>query len=232
MSASQLLYTAHVPAGEGPFPTLLLLHGWGANAHDLFGLAPFIHGGRALVLCPQGPIVLPIGGGERGYGWFPLQPGLPPDHDAFRHAAGELRDFAAQAQARYPIDPQAFAVAGFSQGGMMAYDLALRHPTRYSGLAALSSWFPVPLAEDLPRLPEQDGFPVLVVHGTADNRIDIEQARQSRELLRPFGVSLTYREFDMGHEIRPEALRLITRWLDDRAFSRAGTPAATNPLPA
>ena len=36
----ELLYTAHVPSGEGPFPTILALHGWGASAHDLLGLAP------------------------------------------------------------------------------------------------------------------------------------------------------------------------------------------------
>jgi predicted esterase len=38
----ELLYTAHVPAGDGPFPTIIALHGWGANAHDLLGLAPIV----------------------------------------------------------------------------------------------------------------------------------------------------------------------------------------------
>ena len=58
LSGMELLYTAHVPAGDGPLPTILLLHGWGASAHDLIGLAPILHGGRALVLCPQGPVAL------------------------------------------------------------------------------------------------------------------------------------------------------------------------------
>ena len=35
-----LMHTAHVPAGEGPFPTIIMLHGWGSNAHDLLGIAP------------------------------------------------------------------------------------------------------------------------------------------------------------------------------------------------
>ncbi len=55
-----LLHTAHVPAGEGPFPTLVTLHGWGASAHDLLSLAPFLHRGDALVLCPQGSIEVPV----------------------------------------------------------------------------------------------------------------------------------------------------------------------------
>ena len=220
MGANELLYTAHVPNGEGPFPTLVLLHGWGASAHDLLGLAPLLHGGRALVLCPQGPVVVPIGGGERGYGWYPLTPGLPPDVEAFRHAAGMLRRFVEQARDRYPVDPRAVVVAGFSQGGTMAYDLALRDPARFSGLIALSSWLPELLSEDLPRLPEHEQLPVLVIHGTADPMVDVERARESREALRGFGVGITYRELDMGHEIRPEALRVILKWLDEKAFAR------------
>ncbi len=213
-----LLYAAHVPAGDGPFPTVLALHGWGASAHDLLGLAPRIHGGRAIVLCPQGPIAVPLGNGEFGWGWFPLTSGAPLDVDAYRHAAALLTRFVDGALARYPIDRERFVPAGFSQGGVMAYELALRDPGRFAGLAALSSWFPVPLAEDLPKLPEHDGLPVLIVHGTRDAMLEIERARESRELLRPFGVALTYREFDMGHEIRPDALRVILRWLDEKAF--------------
>jgi len=216
-----LLYAAHVPAGDGPFPTVLALHGWGANAHDLLGLAPRIHGGRALVLCPQGPVAVPFGGGEYGWGSFPLTPGAPPDIDAFRHAAGLLNRFVDAARERYPIDGERLVPVGFSQGGVMAYDLALRDPGRFAGVAALSSWMPVPLAEDLPKAPEHEGFPTLLVHGTRDARLEVERARESRELLRPFGVALTYREFDMGHEIRPDALRVILRWLDEKAFRRA-----------
>jgi phospholipase/carboxylesterase len=218
----ELLYAAHVPSGDGPFPTVLLLHGWGANAHDLLGLAPMIHDGRALVLCPQGPIALPIGGGNYGYGWFPLNPGAPGapvDVAAYERGANALRAFVDGALARYPIDPQRIVPMGFSQGGVMAYDLALREPERYSGIAALSSWLPGLLAEDLPRTPAQEGFPVLVVHGTQDPMLGVEKARESRELLRPFGVAITYREFDMGHEIRPEALRVVLKWLSEKAFS-------------
>ena len=38
VSSMDLLHTVHVPSGAGPFPTILALHGWGANAHDLLGL--------------------------------------------------------------------------------------------------------------------------------------------------------------------------------------------------
>lgn len=215
-----LLYTAHVPAGEGPFPTIIALHGWGASAHDLLGLAPLLHGGRALVLCPQGTVAVPFGNGQYGYGWFQLRPGTPTDVEEFRRAAEALRGFLDRARERYPIDPERVVVAGFSQGGMMAYELGLRQPTRFAGLAALSAWFPPPLAESLPKLPEHEGFPVLILHGTRDDRIEVERARDSREALRPYGVALTYRELDMAHEINQDALRTLLKWLDEKALKR------------
>jgi phospholipase/carboxylesterase len=219
MAGSRLLYTAHIPAGDGPFPAVLLIHGWGASAHDLIGLAPMLHDGQAIVLCPQGEVRVPLGGGAWGYGWFPLRAGQPVDREAFRQAADSLRELLAQAEERYPIDRRRVAVAGFSQGGTMAFDLALRDPELVAGLAALSTWLPPELAADLPPSEARSNFPVLVIHGTEDPLVSIERARETRELLRSLGVALTYREFEMAHEIRPEALRVVQRWLEERVFS-------------
>ena len=88
-----LMYTAHVPAGEGPFPTIFALHGWGAGAHDLFGLAPYLHGGQALVVCPQGPVRFQTGPGMEGYGWFPITGGGSLDPAEFTKGRLLLRDF-------------------------------------------------------------------------------------------------------------------------------------------
>ena len=214
----ELLHTLHFPAGEGPFPTILALHGWGASAHDLLGLAPYLHGGQALVLCPQGPFGFEIGPGVRGYGWFPLgDRGLDPVE--FRKGAAALHAFVDDALVRYPVEPRKVVVLGFSQGGVMAYDLALREPGRFAGLAALSAWLPKPLSDSIPLLPEHAGMPVLVQHGTADPMIEVARARESRDLLAARGVGLTYREYEMGHEIRPEALRDLVGWLEDKVLS-------------
>src|ERR1700761_1836249 len=113
MSADDLLYAAHVPAGNGPFPTIVLLHGWGANAHDLLSLAPMLHDGGALVLCPQGPVTVPIGGRQLGYGWFQMVPGQPTDHDEFRRNAERLQSFVSRCRDRYPMDPEATVIGGF-----------------------------------------------------------------------------------------------------------------------
>jgi phospholipase/carboxylesterase len=219
-----LLHTAHVPAGAGPFPSVIALHGWGASAHDLLGLAPVILGGQALMLCPQGPLAFAIGPGMAGHGWFPIRGGAPPDPDAFAAGAAAVREFIDQALERYPVDRERLVLMGFSQGGVMAYDLFLREPDRFAGLAALSSWLPKELASPIPEQPALENRPVLVMHGTRDPMIDVARGRESREVLRERRVSLRYREYEMGHEISREALRDLVDWMDETLGSRIISP--------
>ncbi len=215
----ELLYTAHVPGGEGPFPTILLLHGWGASAHDLIGLAPILHAGQAIVLCPQGPVALQTGPNMQGYGWFPLSQGRPPDPTAIRMAQGLIEIFIDDACERYPVDRSKLVLAGFSQGGFMAYQIALSDPARYAGLLALSSWLPSELAEQITPQPAHAALPTLVIHGSKDPMIPIERAYASRDALLRLKVPTVFREYEMGHEIRPEALREIVGWLEQKVLS-------------
>jgi len=214
----ELLHTAHVPAGDGPFPTVIALHGWGASAHDLFGLAPYLHGGKAIVLCPQGPLAFDAGGGIPGYGWFPLSSGAGFDPALFERALMTLRSFIHEAVQRYPVEARKVVLLGFSQGGVMAYALGLREPARFAGIAALSAWLPDPLASSIPQQAEHAGLPVLVLHGTEDPMIGVERARESRAALLRLGVAASYHEYEMGHEIRPEALQDLLVWLEDKVL--------------
>jgi phospholipase/carboxylesterase len=215
----ELLYTAHVPAGDGPFPTVVALHGWGANAHDLLGLAPLLHGGRALVLCPEGPVSFQVGPGMVGHGWFPLAAGQPPDPGEFAAGIAALERFLGDVLPRHPVDDKKLVLLGFSQGGVMAYSLALRAPERFAGLVALSSWLPQEMADTAPAGDALASLPTLVIHGTEDPMIPVDRARDSRKRLLALGVPLVYREYEMGHEIRPEALRDLVRWLEEKVFS-------------
>lgn len=214
-----LLYTAHVPAGDGPFPTIVALHGWGASAHDLLGLAPYLHGGEALVLCPQGPVEFSIPPGIPGYGWFRLGPDGQSDPDEVARAPEHVRQFLDAAAERYPIDRRKTVLMGFSQGGVLAYDLALRDPERFAGLVVLSAWLPGPIAEGIPASPAHANLPALVIHGTQDDLMPVARGQESRDLLLKLGIPLTYREFDMGHEVHPESLKLLVEWLEEKVFT-------------
>lgn len=214
-----LLYTAHVPAGAGPFPTVLALHGWGASAHDLLGLAPLLHGGEALVLCPQGPVSVPIQPGYDGYGWFPLSGGEEPDPAKIDQAADALLEFLDGCFERHPIDPKKLVILGFSQGGFMAFQLALSDPARFAGLIGLSTWLPEALADSTEPRPALANLPALIVHGTQDPAIPVERGQDTRDALIGLGVPTVYREYEMGHEIRPEALGEIVEWLEEKVLT-------------
>ena len=215
----QLVHAISEPSGEGPHPTIFALHGWGANAMDLLGLVPHLCDGRFLVICPQGPVEVPLGPGMAGYGWFPLTMGGPANIPAIVSARDQLRSFMDTAFERYPIDRRKTVVLGFSQGGVMAYGLALAEPERFAALVALSSWLPQELVA-ASAATKVDGFPpTLVHHGSEDDLIQVDRARESVERLRALRAPVTYREFDMGHQITSESLADLSAWLEEKVLS-------------
>jgi len=214
-----LIHAIFEPRGDGPHPTIVALHGRGASALDLLGLAPYLCGGRCLVLCPQAPLQIPLGpSGPVGYAWLPSTGGGPPDLAAVQAAHEALQAFLDAALARYPCDPRRLVLLGFSQGGMMAYHLGLRQPGRFAALVALSTRLPSAVLDQLPDLAAAQQLPILIQHGSRDEVIEVGQARQAVEALRPLRLSVTYREYDMGHEINARSLTDLSAWLQERVW--------------
>ena len=214
----QLIHTIYQPAGDGPFPTLLTLHGRGANAFDLLGLAPYLCAGKFLMICPQGPLETPIGPEAVGYAWYPMSNGGAPDVEAMLSQQKKLQAFLDECLKSYPIDPKKLVVLGFSQGGVMAYSLALANPERFAALAVLSSWLPKELVPRLNVTDAVQSLPTLVQHGTQDPMIEIARARSSVETLRQLHVPLTFREYPMGHEIGARSLAELSTWLEEKVI--------------
>ena len=211
-----LIHTIYQPDGAGPHPTVLTLHGRGANAFDLLGLAPYLCNGKLLMICPQGPLETPIGPNAVGYAWYPMSMGGPPAVDTMLESSSKLSVFLNECVKCYPIDPQRLAVLGFSQGGVMAYSLALTEPTRFKALTVLSSWLPQDLQARLNISTALGQLPTLVQHGAQDPTIEVARARDSVERLKSLKLPLDYREYEMGHEIRPRSLTDLSAWLDKK----------------
>jgi phospholipase/carboxylesterase len=145
--------------------------------------------------------------------------GGPPDIASMLVSRQRLQQFLDDCLAHYPIDAKKLAILGFSQGGVMAYSLALANPDRFAALAALSSWLPPELVPHLSLGSSAQALPTLVQHGTQDSMIEVDRARQSVETLRQARIPLTYREYEMGHEIRPRSLSDLSAWLDEKVLS-------------
>lgn len=217
----QLAHATHVPAGSGPHPTIFAFHGFGSNALDLLGLAPLLLGGRALMIAPQGPEEVRLdaaaGSPVAGWGWFPLLPGDPRARDprgAVR-AIMAAREFVDEASARYPIDPARTIALGFSQGGVIAYALALSEPRRFRALVALSSWLPDDLARSLPEV-DRGPLAAWIQHGRSDEVINVGRGRESAIRVRAMGATVDFREYDMAHEVSAQSVVELDAWLSAR----------------
>ncbi|MBM3139970.1 MAG: hypothetical protein FJZ92_07080 [Chloroflexi bacterium] len=197
--------------GDGRHPTVFALHGHGAHAQDLLGLAPFLAAGRLRLICPEAEFVLQPG--MLGYTWFDREPDGSRAPREFERVASLVAGFIDEASERYHVDRARTALLGFSQGGGLAYRLALAQPSRFAGVAALSTWLPDEAVEvaDRARLA---GLSVLVQHGTADPLVAVDRGRQSRDRLRELGVEPEYHEYAMQHQIGAESLRDLSAWLE------------------
>ena len=216
----ELLHCAYEPEGEGPHPTILALHGRGANATDLLGLAPHLCGGVFRVICPQAPLEVALGPGMTGYAWFPMSTGGEIDTAAFLSARDRLRTFVDQCAERYPLAAGRLALLGFSQGGGMAYSLGLSKPDRFAGMCILSSWLREGTLDALGVADGVDSLPTLVHHGRRDELIGLDRAEHSIALLKKMRVPVDYTEYDMGHEITSRSLADLSKWLDEKVLAK------------
>ena len=214
-----LIHTVYEPAGGGPHPAIIALHGWGSNSFDLLSVAPYIAGGRFMVICPQGPLEVPIGP-IVGYGWFPIRMGTPPNPAQVSEAADRTAAFIDSAIRRYPVEPRKLVLLGFSQGGVMAWRIAFRQPEKFAAVVGISTWFPPELKDAAATKADAlSRMPAMVQHGRADDMIEIARARESAEHLRELQVPLDYHEYDCGHEITAQGISDLSAFLERKVLS-------------
>ena len=191
-------------------PLLLLLHGFGADENDLFGLAPFMDG-RFFIVSPRAPFDLPYG----GFAWFELT--IQPNNigysvKEFEQSRQKILEFVDELIAEHDLDAKRVYLCGFSQGAIMSLSALLSKPEKFAGVAAMSGRA---MPEMLPEQKDFDAlkdFPILVTHGIYDPVLPIENGRATNEILSRLPVDLEYKEYSMAHEISQESLQDVTSW--------------------
>ena len=112
------------------------------------------------------------------------------------------------------IDASTFDVMGFSQGAAMSNVLAFLYPQRIRKTGILAGFVPGGLQELAPQRPLQ-GKPFFVTHGTKDDMVGIERARESIAILEQAGAQVTYCEDEVGHKVSVNCLRALKDFLTD-----------------
>jgi len=200
------------PAHGEPEGALVLLHGRGADEHDLFPLLDLLDPDRRLLgVTPRGPLSLPPGGAH----WYRLG-GIPtPDPDTFRPTFTELAGLLDE----LPVPLERVVLGGFSQGAVMTYALGLgQGRLRPAALLAMSGFVPrVPdFALDLTGL---EGYPVAISHGSLDPVISAGFGREAERLLGAAGAAVLWHETPVAHTIDPAIIPELAAFVR-RATSR------------
>jgi phospholipase/carboxylesterase len=197
------------PAKGDATQLVVLLHGYGADGDDLIGLASHWQNllpGAAFV-APHAPDRVP--GAPSGFQWFPISRIDPHEmQTGVAAAAPRIEEFLNAELARLNLPPEKLALAGFSQGAMLALHLGLRRAVPPAAIVGFSGLLagPPPAATSPP--------PVLLTHGDADTVIPVGAMFAAAGGLGRAGVPVQWHlARGMGHGIDPEGLALAGSFL-------------------
>ena len=202
--------------GNDPIGTGIWLHGLGADATDFEPVVPLL--GLSVPLkfifpnAPERPIT--INGGASMRGWYDVDPSNTDGAiEDIEESAGLIHHLI-QAEIDQGVAPEKMTVAGFSQGGVIALHLGLSFSQRLKGIMALSTYLYQPeTLVDRIGLANID-IPIFMAHGISDPMIPITRAITSREALLGHAYQVEWHEYAMGHQVCPQELSEIGRWLN------------------
>ncbi|MFZ1880250.1 MAG: hypothetical protein WAU41_08795 [Gaiellaceae bacterium] len=191
------------PAASVAKGALVLLHGRGADEHDLFPLLDVLDPARELDgFTPRGPLSLPPGGAH----WYVVPRVGYPDQATFAASYAEAAEWLDS------LPYEHIVLGGFSQGAVMSYALGLGiGRPRPAAIAAFSGF--IPQVEGLEPDLERPLPPVAIGHGTLDPVISVEFSRAARAMLEQAGGEVLYREYPLPHTLDPQFLAEVRDWL-------------------
>ena len=199
---------------------VIWLHGLGANGHDFEPIVPELKLPQALAVrfvFPHAPsIPVTVNGGMVMPAWYDI---LDMTIDRKIDAAQIMRSAAAVAdlinrEIERGISSERIVLAGFSQGGAVAYQTALSYPRPLAGLLVLSSYFAT--HQSLHPDAANRQVPIQIQHGTHDPVVPEALGRRAQEILTGMGYTPGYKSYPMEHAVCPEQIGDISAWLRQR----------------
>lgn len=164
MAIDPIQHLERPAAGEAE-GMLVMIHGRGADARDLFPLLDILDPDRRLLgLCPNGPLALPPGGAH----WYAVHRVGYPDPSTFFETYERLTEWLDGICEEFGVPIGQTILGGFSQGAVMSYALGLGDSRPLPAALLCFSGF-IPTVEGFEvDLTGRAGLPVAVGHGTQD----------------------------------------------------------------
>ena len=190
-----------IETGPKPEATVIWLHGLGADGHDFEPIVPELELKKAVrFIFPHAPIrPVTINQGMRMRAWYDiLQLGGGPEDEPGLRASQKITEELIGAQG---MPTSKIVLAGFSQGGAIVLQTALRFPERLAGVVALSTYLPLASTLAAERSDANKDLPIFMAHGQYDDLIPLSRARTSREHLEKLGYKIEWHDYPMPHSV-------------------------------
>ncbi|WIO75493.1 dienelactone hydrolase family protein [Porticoccaceae bacterium LTM1] len=213
---SELKYI-EVETGANPVASVIWLHGLGANGHDFEPVVPELKLPAEMpvrFIFPHAPeIPVTINGGYIMPAWYDI---LEMDverkvDEAQLFASAEAISQLIDRELERGIPSSKIVIAGFSQGGAVAYQCALTYPQPLAGLLALSTYFAT--NNTIQAASANESLPIQIMHGTMDPVVPVSLGRKAADLLAERGYSVEYRDYRIEHNVSLPEINDISQWL-------------------
>jgi phospholipase/carboxylesterase len=219
----ELLSVMEMKTSGTPQYSVIWMHGLGADGSDFEPVVPELdlqgcHGIRFIF--PNAPhIPVTCNGGYVMSAWYDIialdstsrrvdEAGIDRSRQAIRRLI--------EKENQRGIPCSRIFLAGFSQGGAIAYATALTHPESLAGIVALSTYIPEPKLIETEATAANKEIPVFVAHGSEDDVVSPELGIRARDLLVQRGYPVEWHEYAMPHSVCFEEIQDIGRWLKER----------------
>lgn len=179
----------------------IMVHGRGAGAEDMLGLAAQLRMEDVAFLAPQASDAT----------WYPnrfMSP-LASNEPWLTSALKKIDNLVAAAGAE-GVGPERVALLGFSQGACLVSEFAARHARRYAAVIALSGGVIGPAGTPRDYAGAFDGTPAFFGCSDIDPHIPVERVRESAEVFRRMGAAVDERIYPgMGHTVNRDELDAV-----------------------
>lgn len=212
------LDTLQIDTGDNPEITVIWLHGLGASGHDFEPVVPelaFGKGRPVRFIFPHAPdMPVTVNGGMVMPAWYDIlamdidrkvdEPQLKASARAVARLIEQERDRG--------VASENIIIGGFSQGGAVAYELALSYPERLGGLFALSTYYATAATIELSE--PNRGLPVFIGHGRFDPIVPESLGEAAKAQLEKQGFEPEFHSYGMDHSLCLEEIRDLDSFLE------------------
>ncbi len=213
--------------GTSPQFAVIWLHGLGADGSDFEPIVPYLGLDPSVPIrfvfpnAPQIPVT--CNGGFVMPAWYDIIT-LAPDSREIDEAglavsSASIRQLIAREAAR-GIPAQQVFLAGFSQGGAVAYLTGLTHSEPLAGIMALSTYMPSPSQVAHAATPASRDTPLFIAHGTQDAVVSLALGEIARDTVAQLGCPFDWHTYPMGHEVCLPEIQAIGAWINAQTSSR------------